>query len=56
MKTMNDLPDILNSINWQLKRIADHLDKQNQKEVEPQNKTSQRTAKDILADIINDRD
>ena len=26
---MNDIPEILNSINEQLKRIADHLDKQN---------------------------
>jgi hypothetical protein len=53
-KTLNDIPDILNSISWQLKRIADHLDKQNLKDDEPDfqieslSKSSQRSVKDIL--------
>jgi len=64
-KTMNDLPDILNSISWQLKRIADHLDKENLKEDTPdlpieslKKSSSPRTVKDILGsfNINNDRD
>ena len=61
-KTMDDVPNILSSISWQLKRIADHLDKQNVKDdvpdlpIESLSKSSQRSAKDILASFnINDR-
>jgi hypothetical protein len=55
-KTLNDITDILNSINLQLKRIADHLDKENLDDdpdfqIESLKKSSHKSVKDILATL-----